>query len=180
MTLASALASMTRDPVALARLHGVLRFGTGVTVAFVLAEAMGWTPTFLPSVLVAVLLANLPFSPPLKLGLGLIGVMAASALIAFLLPSLLNETPQILVGALAVVVFAAFTAMAHGRAKLQATFLLLSISTIPVIAIIAPAQAGIMPVAMVRGMAVAVLILWCMHALWPRVAPRSTPPIQSA
>lgn len=176
MSRASTLWTMTRDPVALARLHGVLRFGTGVTVAFILAEAMGWTPTFLPPVLVAVLLANLPFSPPLKLGLALIGVMAGSALIAFLLPSLLNEAPQILVGALAVVVFAAFTAMAHGRAKLQATFLLLSISTIPVIAIIAPAQAGIMPVAMVRGMAVAVLILWCMHALWPRVAPRDVPP----
>jgi hypothetical protein len=41
---------------------------------------------------------------------------------------------------------------------------------------IAPAQAGIMPVAMVRAMAVAVLIVWCMYALWPRVLPRTAPP----
>jgi hypothetical protein len=177
MTQASSLGGVLRDPIALARLHAVLRFGTGVTVAFVLAEAMGWGPTFLPSVLVAVLLANLPFSPPLKLGLALVGLMAASALIAFLLPSLLSEAPQILVGALAVVVFVAFTAMAHGRAKLQATFLLLCISTIPVIAIIAPEQAGIMPIAMVRGMAVALLIIWCMHALWPKVVPPAAPPV---
>jgi len=173
---AFALSGKARDPVATARIHAILRFSVGVTVAFVLAEAMGWTPTFLTPVLVAVLLTNLPFSPPLKLGVALVAVTAASALVAFLLPSLLSETPLILAGALALVVFLAFAAMAQGRAKLQATFLLLSISTIPVIAIVAPAQAGVMPLAMVRGMAVAVLILWCVHALWPEVGPRSAPP----
>jgi len=176
MSQAITLGGTARDPVATARVHAILRFSVGVTVAFVLAEAMGWVPTFLTPVLVAVLLTSLPFSPPLKLGVALVAVTAASALVAFLLPSLLSETPLILVGALALVVFLAFAAMAQGRAKLQATFLLLSISTIPVIAIIAPAQAGVMPVAMVRGMAVAVLILWCVHALWPKVAPRGAPP----
>jgi len=176
MNQAIALSGKARDPVATARIHAILRFSIGVTVAFVLAEAMGWVPTFLTPVLVAVLLANLPFSPPLKLGVVLVAVMAASASVAFLLPSLLSEAPQVLVGALALVVFIAFAAMAQGRAKLQGTFLLLAVSTIPVIAIIAPAQAGVMPVAMVRGMAVAVLILWCVHALWPEVAPRGAPP----
>lgn len=176
MTQAHALGGMRRDPVATARFHALLRFSVGVTVAFILAEAMGWTPTFLAPVLATVLLTSLPFSPPLKLGLALVAVMAASALIAFLLPSLLSDTPQILVAALGLIVFLAFAAMAQGRAKLQATFLLLAISTIPVIAMIAPAQAGILPLAMVRGMAVAVLVLWCMHALWPQVVPRGGPP----
>jgi len=179
MSQAITLGGTARDPIATARIHAILRFSVGVTVAFVLAETMGWVPTFLIPVLVAVLLTSLPFSPPLKLGLALVAVMAASALVAFLLPSLLSETPLILVGALALVVFLAFAAMAQGRAKLQATFLLLSISTIPVIAIIAPAQAGVMPLAMVRGIAVAVLVLWCMYALWPEVAPRGAAPAQA-
>lgn len=179
MSQAIALSGMARDPIAIARIQAMLRFGVGVTVAFVTSEAMGWAPTFLAPVLFAVLITNLPFSPPFKLGVALVAVMAASALIAFLLPSLLSEAPQILAGALALVVFLAFAAMAQGRAKLQATFLLLSISTIPVIAIIAPAQAGVMPLAMVRGMAVAVVILWCVHAVWPKVAPRGAPPASS-
>jgi hypothetical protein len=176
MSQAIALDDWARSPIDMARIHAILRFGVGVTVAFVLSEAMGWAPTMLAPVLFAVLATNLPFSPPVKLGLALVAVMGASALIAFLLPSLLSEAPQILTGALGLIIFIAFTAMALGRAKLQATFLLLSISTIPVIAIIAPAQAGMMPLAMVRGMVVAVLILWCVHALWPQIAPRSTPP----
>ena len=179
MTQAVATDGIWRNPIATARVHAILRFSVGVTIAFVLAEAMRWGPTFLPAVLVAVLLTNLPFSPPLKLGLALVALMAAAALIAFLLPSLLSEAPQVLVGALALVVFIAFAAMAHGRAKLQATFLLLCIATIPVIAIIAPAQAGMMPIAMVRGLAVAVLIIWCMYALWPQIAPKAAPPTQA-
>jgi hypothetical protein len=66
--------------------------------------------------------------------------------------------------------------MAQGRAKLPATLLLLSMSTIPVIVMIAPAQAGIMPIALVRAMAVALLILWGVYARWPQVAPHATPP----
>jgi len=176
MSQAVALSGKARDPVATASIHAILRFSVGVTSSFIIAEAMGWVPTFLTPVLVAVLLTSLPFSPPLKLGVALVAVTAASALVAFLLPSLLSETPVILAGALALVVFLAFAAMAQGRAKLQATFLLLSISTIPVIAIVAPAQAGVMPLAMVRGMAVAVLTMWCVHALWPEVAPRDPAP----
>ena len=164
------------DPLAQARLHGMLRFGVGITVAFILGEAIGWFPSFLDPVLLAVLLTNLPFSPPLKVGLALVAVMAAAALIAFLLSSLLHEYPQVLVGAIALVVFLAFFVMAQGRAKLPATFMLLCVSTIPVVAMINPAQAGVLPLALVRGMAVAIVILWCMHALWPRIAPRAAPP----
>ena len=56
-----------RREYAEARLHATLRFAIGVTAAFVLCEFMEWTPTFLAPVLTAVLLANLPMRPPLKL-----------------------------------------------------------------------------------------------------------------
>lgn len=180
MTIAVARGGATIDPIAAARLHAMLRFAVGVTAAFVLSESMGWFPTFLPPVLFAVLITSLPAAPPLKMGVVLVVVMAVAALIAFLLPSLLREAPQVLVGAIALVVFLAFAVMAQGRAKLPATLVLLSISTIPIIAMIAPAQAGLLPTALVRAMAVAIVILWAMYTLWPRVLPRAAPPVAAA
>lgn len=176
MSGAIASARIKGGPIAIGRVHAFLRFSAGVTVAFILAEAMGWAPTFLPPVLLAVLITSLPNSPPLKVGLALVVVMAAAALVAFILPSLLRGSPQILVGAIALVIFLAFATMAQGRAKLPATLLLLCMSTVPVIAMIAPAQAGFLPKALVWAMGVALIILWCMYALWPQVVPRPAPP----
>lgn len=175
MTSARAAVPVTRDPAALAQLHFVLRFATGVTLALILAEAMGWKPTFLVPALVATLLSSLPFSPPFKIGFALVVVMALTAFIAFLLSSLLRATPQILFGAIGLILFLALFAIAQGRGKLPATLLLLCISTVPVIAIVLPEQAGILPIALVRAMAVAMLILWGMHAIWPCVAPPAPP-----
>ncbi|RJF93851.1 DUF2955 domain-containing protein [Sphingomonas cavernae] len=167
----------TSDPIAPGRLHWVLRFGAGIAVAFVLSEAMGWYPTFLAPVLVATLLANLPGSPPFKAGLSLVLVMAAAALVAFLLPSLLRGAPQILFGAIALIVFLAFAAMAQGRARLPALLLLMCVATVPVIAMVQPQLAGFLPVALVRAAAVAVLVVWGAYALWPHVAPRAAAPV---
>lgn len=167
----------TLDPVALARLHWVLRFGAGITAALVLSEAMGWYPTFLAPVLVATLLGNLPSSPPLKTGLALVVVMAAAALVSFILPSLLRGTPQILFGAIGLIVFLAFAAIAQGRGRLPALLLLMCISTVPVIAMVQPSLAVLLPVALVRAMAVAMPILWSIYALWPHGTPRPAAPV---
>ena len=176
MTLAMASRPATRDPIAAARLHGMLRFAVGITIAFVLAEYMGWFPTFLAPVLFATLATSLPVSPPFKVGVILVVVMAAAAAIGFLLPSVLSETPEVLLGSIALIIFLAFATMAQGRGKLPATLLLLCVATIPVIAMTAPAQAGVMPTAMIRAMTVAMLIVWAMFALWPRVLPPAPPP----
>lgn len=171
-----AAAGAQRDPIEIARIHALLRFSTGITLAFIVSELMGWSPTFLPPVLFAVLITSLPSAPPLKVGVVLVVVMAAAALVGFLLSSLLRGSPQVLVGVIAVVLFLTFATMAQGRAKLPATLLLISISTVPIIAMIAPAQAGVLPIAMVRSMAAAVLVLWCMYALWPQIVARAAPP----
>ena len=162
------------DPLATAKLHAMLRFSVGVTAGFVLAEAMGWAPTFLVPLLTAVLLANLPVSPPLKVGILLAGVMFVSALFAFMLSSLLVGWPIILYGVLGIVIFAALYTMAKGKAALPMTFLLLCVATIPVVTLVVPAYADLLPTAMARGMAVSVLIIWAVFALWPQVAPPIT------
>lgn len=177
MALALPSTNAQRDPAAVARLHAVLRFGTGLTLAFVICEAMGWLPSFLAPLLLGALLTNLPSAPPLKAGLMLVAVMAAAALVAFMLPSLLLETPGVMVGAIGVVLFFGFALIAQGRAKLPALLLLICMAPIPVIVMVAPAQAGIMPLAMTRAMAIAVLLAWCMYALWPQVLPPAARPV---
>src|SRR5205085_8796551 len=103
------------DNAAQARLHTILRFAAGTTGAFVISEAMGWYPTFLGPLLAAVLLANLPMAPPLKLGLVLIGVQAAGAYGAYILTSLLHKTPVVLFGVIALILLLCFANLARGR-----------------------------------------------------------------
>jgi len=164
------------DPLATAKLHALLRFGVGVTGGFVLAEVMGWMPTFVVPLLTGVLLANLPFSPPLKVGILLAGVMTVSALFAFALSSFLVGSPFILYGCVAVVIFAALYTMAKGQAALPMTLMLLCVATIPVVTLVIPDYADLLPTAMARGMVVAVLIVWLVFAIWPQVAPPAAKP----
>jgi hypothetical protein len=164
------------DPLATAKLHAMLRFSVGVTAGFVLAEVMGWAPTFLVPLLTAVLLANLPISPPLKVGILLVGAMTLSALFAFMLSSLLVGLPFILYGCLGLIIFAALYTMAKGQAALPMTFLLLCVATIPVVTLVVPAYADLLPVAMARGMAVSVLIIWAVFAIWPQIPPPAAKP----
>ncbi|HEY5711233.1 MAG TPA: DUF2955 domain-containing protein [Allosphingosinicella sp.] len=166
---------MIPDPVDLARKHAKMRFATGITLAFVLAEAMGWFPSFLPAVLLAVLLTSLPASPPLKVGVVLVLVMTAAATLAYAIPYLLRGTPSVMVGVIGLVIFAAFLASARGIAKLPALLLLLCLVTIPVVVMIIPDQAVALRTAMGRSMAIAMLVLWLMFALWPRVVPPAPP-----
>ena len=165
------------EPLAQAKLHAILRFATGITAGFVLAEVMGWAPTFLVPLLTAVLLANLPASPPLKVGLLLVGVMTFSALFAFVLSSLLLGSPAVLFGCLGIVIFGALYTMAKGKAALPMTLLLLCVASIPVITLVAPAYGDLLPIAMARGMAVTMLIVWAVYALWPQAAPPPEKPL---
>ena len=168
------------DPLAKARLHTLLRFGVGISASFVVGEALGWVPSFLAPMFSAVLLANLPVSPPLKVGILLMAVTGLSATFAFVLSSLLLGTPTILFGAIGVIVFSALYTMAKGKAALPMTLLLMCVSTVPVVAMAAPAYAGVLPTALALGMATAMFTVWLVHAIWPEVLPPVPPPQPTA
>ncbi len=158
------------------RLHATLRFAAGVTAAFVVCEFMRWTPSFLAPVLTAVLLANLPMRPPLKMGLALIVTMSVAALSAFAMAALLRGTPIVLFGLVALCIFLCFHAVASGRPALPALLTLICLATTPVVVVVAPALAGILPMALIRGIALALAMIWIVHALWPRTgAPTPAP-----
>jgi hypothetical protein len=158
----------------------VLRFAVGTTASFVLCEVLRWPPSFLAPVLTAVLLANLPLRPPLNMGLALVLTMSFAALFAFALASLFHEMPIVLFGALALCMFLAFLALLSGRSRLPALLLLICLATIPVVVTIAPVAAGILPLALIRGMALALLVIWTVYLPWPRVAVPAPAPAAAA
>jgi hypothetical protein len=168
------------DDRAQARLHTIIRFAAGTTGAFVLCEAMGWYPSFLAPLLAGVLLASLPVAPPLKLGVALVVIFAAGAYFAYILTSLLHETPAVLFGTIGLILLLCFANLAQGRGFLPILLVLIAFSTIPIVTMIAPQQAGALPYAFMRGMAVAVSSVWVVHLLWSRLPPPAPPASQPA
>jgi len=179
--MASALPSRwaTSNPADAARLHFVLRFSVATTASFVTCEWMGWQPSALAPVLTGVLLANLPASPPLKVGLALVMIMAASAWFSFFLTTLLHQTPSLLFGVIGLVMFLALAGLAHAKAQLPLTFLLMCISVVPVVTLTISEYAGIFSGLLVRATALAVIFTWIAFAVWPLPSPKSPDPPSS-
>jgi hypothetical protein len=167
-------------PAAQARLHTILRFAAGTTTALVLCEAMGWYPSFLAPLLAGVLLANLPAAPPLKAGVVLVLVQAAGAYGAYLLTTLLHGTPIVLFGSIGLVLLVCFANLTRGRGFLPILLLLIAFSTIPIVTMVTPEQAGALPLAFTRAMMVAVATVWLAHATWPETSPPAARPVQPA
>ncbi len=161
------------DSAEAAKLHFVLRFGFGTTAAFITCELMGWQPSALAPVLAGVLLANLPVSPPFKVGLVLVIVMGLSAWSAFLLTTWLSQVPQLLFGIIGLVMFLAFAALAQTKGQLPLTLLLICFSVVPVVTLTLSEFAGIFPGLLVRSMALAVIFTWIMFAVWPLPSPKT-------
>jgi Protein of unknown function (DUF2955) len=155
----------------LARTHATLRFAFGVTLGLVASELLQWAPTFLAPVFAGVLLVNGPIRPPIKVAVGFVAIIAASALIAMLLSTALVRSPLILFGVSAVVVFRCLYVIAEGRSPVAPLLLLICLTTIPVIALQSSAAAAAFAYALVRAACLAVLIVWISYLLWPHVRP---------
>jgi len=164
------------DPAAAARLHFVLRFSVATTAAFIICEWMGWQPSALAPVLTGVLLANLPFSPSFKVGLGLVVIMAVSAWLAFLLTMWLDQAPHILFAIIGLIIFLAFAGLAQAKGQLPLTLLLICMTVVPVVTLTLSQYAGILPGMLVRGMALAVIFTWIVFMIWPLPPPKKPDP----
>lgn len=167
------------DAAAPARLHTILRFAAGTTGAFVLSETVGWYPTFLAPLLAGVLLANLPKSPPFKVGLVLVLAQSIGAYSAYMLTVLLHHAPVVLFGTIALILLICFANLAHGRGFLPILLFLIAYASVPIVTMMAPQQAGGLAFAFMRGMVVAVITVWLAHAIWPKTSPPAAPPAQA-
>jgi hypothetical protein len=182
--MATALTSRARTSSAeAAELHFQLRFSFGTTAAFIACEYMGWQPSVLAPVLTGVLIANLPVSPPFKVGLVLTFVMALCAWLAFLLTVWFNQMPHLLFGVIGLIMFLAFAGLAQATGQLPLTLLLICFTVVPVVTLTISEWAGMFPSILVRSMGLAVIFTWITFAIWPLPSPKSpdsgTPPLDN-
>ena len=176
MALAVAPASVALSPIEAAKLQFVLRFSVATTAVFVICEWRGWQPSAMAPVLTAVVLANMPASPPVRVGLALVLVMGISAWFSFFLTLLLGQTPTLLFGLIGLIMFLAFAGLAQAKAQLPLTLLLMCIAVIPVVTLTLSQYAGILSGLLVRAMALAVIFTWIAFAIWPLPSPKSMDP----
>ena len=171
------------DLAALAERHFLYRFSFGTTAAFIVCELMGWQPSVLAPVLTGVLVANLPVSPPFKVGTVLVIVMALSAWSAFLLTAWLSQAPQLLFFMIGLVMFLAFAGLAQAKGQLPLTLLLICFTVVPVVTLTMSEYAGLFPGMLVRSMLLAVIFTWVVFAIWPIPSPKKpdpgSPPLES-
>ena len=166
----------TDAALALARRDTVLRFALGVSFAFVMCEALNWLPSALAPILTGVLLANIPFRVPLKLGVVLVGAMAVESLFVCAVSVLLRDVPAALWVGVGILFFATFVSMLRGVNGVICMLMLICLAIIPVVAIASPANADLLPEKLIKAIFVAVLMNWAAHALFPRTLPPTPPP----
>jgi hypothetical protein len=154
----------------------VLRFAFGVTLAFVIAELMEWTPPFLSPVLTCVVLANIPVRPPIKVALGFSLVIGASAFFGLFLCMALRGAPHILFGLSTLIVFLALHALAKGASRLAPLFILICTTAIPVVGMQSLAAAQHFAVAFASGACFAIFMAWVSWLVFPKgLPPRKNP-----
>jgi len=159
-----------------AHTHAVLRFAFGVTLAFVVAELMEWTPPFLSPVLTCVVMANIPVRPPIKVALGFCLVIGASAFLGLLLSYAFRGMPHILFGLSTLIVFLALHALAKGASKLAPLFIIICTTAIPVVGMFSLVAAEHFAVAFASGACFAIFMSWVSWLLFPKaVPPRAAP-----
>ncbi|MUV13691.1 DUF2955 domain-containing protein [Noviluteimonas gilva] len=158
-----------------AQWHATLRFAVGVTVAFVACELLRWSPSFLAAALTVALLGNLPVRLSPKLAIGLLISISFAALLAFLLSVWFRDTPVILFGLLGLCVLLAYHKMLGGGSPLPPLLMLICLAVIPVIALTAPPYAHVLPLALVRGMLVALAVIALVWIVWPEPIPPKPP-----
>jgi len=159
-----------------AHTHAVLRFAFGVTLAFVVAELMEWTPPFLSPVLTCVVLANIPIRPPLKVALGFSLVIGASAFFGLLLSMSFRGVPHILFGVSTLIVFLALHALAKGASRLAPLFIIICTTAIPVVGMQSLAAAQHFAVAFAAGACFAIFMAWVSWLLFPKAMPPRAAP----
>jgi len=159
-----------------AHTHAVLRFAFAVTLAFVVAELMEWTPPFLSPVLTCVVMANIPMRPPIKVAIGFSLVIGASAFFGLLLSYAFRGAPHILFGLSTLIVFLALYALAKGASKLAPLFIIICTTAIPVVGMQSLVVAEHFAVAFASGACFAIFMAWVSWLLFPKAMPPRAAP----
>jgi len=156
-----------------ARQHQQLRFAFGLTAAFVLCEALQWSPSYLAPLLVVLLLVRLPACPPLAVGVSLVALNVIFAALTLTQSLALTRMPVVLLGSVALVLGFGFHLIAAGK-RMPGVLLLLYAVIVPVVGLETPGAAALIAFALIRAFVIAILAVWIAYRIWP--ATPFTPP----
>ena len=149
------------------------RIAFAAAVGLTLGEVFGWDFPFLPAMLAVQLLSGRgPIS--VKQGLAFVAVMVAACAFATLLAQILVNSPLVLLLAVSLLVFLEFLLLARGQATGVAAIFLITTAVVPLLAIESMSMAYGLIYTLIAGSALAVLLTFAAHALFPTRANAET------
>ncbi len=142
------------------------RIAFAAAVGLTLGEVLGWDFPFLPAMLAVQLLSGRgPIS--VKQGIGFVAVMVAACAFAILLAQILVDRPLVLLLTVSLLIFLEFLLLARGQAVGAAAIFLITTAIVPLLAIESMSVAYGLIHSLIAGSALAVLLAFAAHALFP-------------
>ena len=142
------------------------RIAFAAAVGLTLGEVLGWDFPFLPAALAVQLLTGRgPLS--VKQGLAFVAVMVAACAFAALLAQILVDRPLVLLLTVSLLIFLEFLLLARGQAIGVAAIFLITTAVVPLLAIESMSVAYGLIYTLIVGSALAVLLTFAAHALFP-------------
>jgi hypothetical protein len=162
-----------------AAVRHALRIACGVTLAFAVAEALGWRASFLAPVLALQLLAAPGPAPSLAAGVGFVAALALPLAVTLVLGPTLLPFPDLYVLAITAAVFAGF--YWHTRSGSLGPFLMLIVVTVvPVLMGASRSAAAEFAGILLQAGIAAILVAWIAHAAFPAPGAARPPTISPA
>ena len=145
----------------------VLRYALGATLAMALAMGLAWDLSFIVPILTLMLLASPAPRPSFRAGVGFVATIAVACFGGlWAIQYLLNFT-WVFFPILGLLLFGVFLAKARGTSPFLATWLLIALLLLPMLAVQSPNLARLIVRGLVLGAAVTLAVVWIAHVLVP-------------
>lgn len=152
-----------------------LRIAVGVTVPFVIGEALDWDLPFIASIFALLLLSARKPAPTPAAALASVLGIAFAFIAALVLTRITLPHPIVFIAATGLVVFAGLYAQLRTASPVW-FFFLIAVTVTPLLAAHSEGLATAVAGTMVAAMIVAALAVWLVHTLWPECAAAASGP----
>lgn len=153
----------------------VLRIAVAATLGFAIAMLLDWEFSFLAPMLAVQLVAAIPISPPLRLGVAIPLVMFLATTAAFTMSALLSDAHVVLICVTAVVICWSFYAQRRGAPAVMMLFVQIAFCGVPLMSSVSLDIARDFAKFLQLSSMAAIATVWFSHALFPAPAPPPRP-----
>lgn len=145
----------------------ILRYAVGSSLAMAVAMGFGWQLSFLTPVLSLSFLGTPAPRPKLKGGIAFIAVVAVACLAGMMLSRFVLPYPLVFIPFTGYLLFRLFYAKTGGVSPLLIMWMLIALLVIPMLAMLAPALAGLVAAGIVVGATVTIGVVWLTYGIFP-------------